>query len=47
MFGSQVLEVTFGLILLYLLLSLMCSSLREGIEAWLKTRPSGGEGARQ
>ena len=38
MFGSQVLEVAMGLVLLYLLLSLICSSIREGIEAWQKTR---------
>lgn len=38
MFGSQVLEVAIGVVLLYLLLSLICSSIREGIEAWLKTR---------
>src|SRR2546422_1769880 len=40
MFGSQVLEVAIGLVLLYLLLSLICSSIREGIEAWQKTRAS-------
>ena len=38
MFGSQVLEVAIGLVLLYLLLSLICSSIREGIEAWQKAR---------
>jgi hypothetical protein len=38
MFGSQVLEVAIGVVLLYLLLSLICSSIREGIEAWVKTR---------
>jgi hypothetical protein len=38
MLGSQVLEVAIGLVLLYLLLSLICSSIREGLEAWLKTR---------
>jgi hypothetical protein len=38
MFGSQVLEVAIALMLLYLLLSLICSSIREGIEAVLKTR---------
>jgi hypothetical protein len=38
MFGSQVLEVAIGLVLVYLLLSLICSSIREGIEAWQKTR---------
>jgi hypothetical protein len=38
MFGSQVLEVAIGLVLMYLLLSLICSSIREGIEALWKTR---------
>jgi hypothetical protein len=38
MFGSQVLEVAIGLVLLYLLLSLISSSIREGIEARLKSR---------
>jgi hypothetical protein len=38
MFGSQVLEVAVGLVLMYLLLSLVCSSIREGLEAWLKSR---------
>lgn len=38
MFGSQVLEVAIALVLMYLLLSLICSSIREGIEAIWKTR---------
>ena len=38
MFGSQVLEVAIGLVLMYLLLSLICSSIREGIEAIWKSR---------
>jgi hypothetical protein len=38
MFGSQVLEVAIGLVLVYLLLSFICSSVREAIEAWQKTR---------
>ena len=38
MFGSQVLEVVIGLVLMYLLLSLICSSIREGVEACLKAR---------
>jgi hypothetical protein len=38
MFGSQVLEVVIGLVLMYLLLSLICSSIREGIEAVWKAR---------
>ena len=38
MFGSQVLEVVIGVVLMYLLLSLICSSIREGIEACWKAR---------
>lgn len=38
MFGSDVLEVAIGLVLLFLILSLICSAIREGLEAWLKTR---------
>ena len=38
MFGSEVLEVAIGLVFLYLLLSLICSSIREGIEAVQKAR---------
>ena len=38
MFGSEALAVAIGLILVYLLLSLICSALREGLEGWLKTR---------
>jgi hypothetical protein len=38
MFGSVILDVAIGLILVYLLLSLIASAIREGIEAWLKTR---------
>jgi hypothetical protein len=38
MFGSQILDVAIGVILVYVLLSLICSALREGIEAWFKTR---------
>jgi hypothetical protein len=32
------LELAIGLVMIYLLLSLICSSIREGIEAWQKTR---------
>jgi hypothetical protein len=38
MLGSVILDVAIGMILLYLLLSLLCSTLREGLEGWLKTR---------
>ncbi len=38
MFGSQILEVTIGVIFLFLLISIVCSSIREAIEAWMKTR---------
>lgn len=38
MFGSEVLDVAIGLIFVYLLLSLVCSSVNELIEAWLKKR---------
>src|SRR5262245_60312442 len=40
MFGSQVLEVALGLVIMYLLLSLIASSIREGLESWMKTRAS-------
>ena len=38
MFGSQILEVAIGVIFIFVLVSIMCSVVREGIEAWLKTR---------
>ena len=38
MFGSEMLDVVISLIFVYLLLSLICSALREGIETWLKQR---------
>jgi hypothetical protein len=38
MFGSIILDVGVGLILIYLLLSLIASSINEVIAAWLKTR---------
>src|SRR6185503_16876667 len=38
MFGSAILETAIGLILIYLLLSLICSSAREGIEGFMKSR---------
>lgn len=38
MFGSVVLDVAIGLLFVYLLLSLICSAVRESIEARLKSR---------
>ena len=38
MFGSEILDVAIGLALVFLLLSLICSALREIVEAWFKTR---------
>ena len=38
MFGSEILEVAIGIIFVYLLVSIICSAVREGIETWLKTR---------
>ena len=38
MFGSQILEVGIGLILFYLVLSLLCSAFREIFEGYMKTR---------
>src|SRR5947208_9514146 len=38
MFGSDALEVALGTIFIYLVVSMVCSAIREGIEAWLKTR---------
>lgn len=38
MFGSWVLEVAVGLIFVFLLFSTICAAIREGIEAWTKTR---------
>lgn len=40
MFGSSILEVAIGLVLVYLLLSLICSAVQESLEAWLKIRAS-------
>jgi hypothetical protein len=38
MFGSVILDVAIGMVLVFLLMSLLCSSLREALEGWLKTR---------
>jgi len=44
MFGSEILEVAIGLSFIFFFASLMCSALREGIEAFLKTRAQNLEG---
>ncbi len=38
MLGSSTLEVAVGIITVYILVATICSAIREGIEAWLKTR---------
>lgn len=38
MFGSEILDVAIGMALLFLLLSLVCSAIREAIEAFMRTR---------
>lgn len=38
MFGSQILDVAIGLVMLFLLLSLVCSSMKEGLETFMKFR---------
>ena len=38
MFGSAALEVLIGLIFIFILVSIICSAVREAMEAWLKTR---------
>jgi hypothetical protein len=38
MFGSQILEVAIGMVFVFLLVSIICSAVREGIEAWRKSR---------
>ncbi|HEX6746309.1 MAG TPA: hypothetical protein VF092_03260 [Longimicrobium sp.] len=40
MFGSTIIDVAIGLIMVYLLMSLLCSAIREGIESFMKTRAS-------
>jgi hypothetical protein len=40
MFGSSILEVAIGLVLVYLLLSLICSAIQESLEGWSKIRAS-------
>lgn len=38
MFGAEILEVAIGIIFVFFLVSVLCSAVREGIEALLKTR---------
>lgn len=38
MFDSRVLETAIGLLFVFIIFSTLCASVREGIEAWLKTR---------
>ncbi|RYY37579.1 MAG: hypothetical protein EOP46_02115 [Sphingobacteriaceae bacterium] len=38
MFGSSMLEVALGVIFVFILVSIICTAIREGIESWLKTR---------
>jgi hypothetical protein len=37
-FGSDILEVAIGIVFVFLIISVVCSSIREGLEAILKTR---------
>ncbi len=38
MFGSEILDVAIGLVFVFLVVSLICSAIRELAEAWFKTR---------
>ena len=38
MFGSEILDVAIGIVFVFLLVSIICSAIREGIESLLKTR---------
>lgn len=38
MFGSNILEVAIGVIFVFILVSIICTAVREGLESWLKTR---------
>ena len=38
MFGSEILDVAIGVMFVFLLVSLIASAVREGIEAWMKSR---------
>jgi len=37
-FGAEILDVAIGIVFVFLLVSVICSAVREGLEAWLKTR---------
>src|SRR5919199_845994 len=38
MFGSEMLEVLIGVVFVFLIVSVIVSTIREGIEGWMKTR---------
>src|SRR5436190_7278423 len=38
MFGSKILDVAIGIIFIFLLVSMICSAIREAIESWCKAR---------
>jgi hypothetical protein len=38
MFGSAILDVAIGIVFIYVVLSMMCSAIREGLEAFIKSR---------
>jgi hypothetical protein len=38
MFGSDALDVAVGVVFVFVLVSMICSAVREGLEAWMKTR---------
>ncbi len=40
MFGSEILDIVIGLVFIFLLLSLLCSAVKEAFEAWMKKRAS-------
>jgi hypothetical protein len=40
MLGSEILDVAIGIIFIFVLVSLICSAIREALEGWLKTRAS-------
>jgi hypothetical protein len=39
-FGADILEVATGIVFVFVLLSKICTSVREGLEGWFKTRTS-------
>src|SRR5688500_13005900 len=40
MFNSAILDVVIGVAFVFMLVSTLCAAVREGLEAWLKTRSS-------